>query len=105
MEGNSEDASLRAPGRNERRSAGHGKRGRFAEFSVFSFQSSKGGRFGLNHQKSGRPAMAVASSGFGQAKDSPIQMQLKKKGSLGEWNPRPPSSEDRTSGRIYSRTE
>ena len=26
MDGNSEDASLRAPGRNERRSAGHGKR-------------------------------------------------------------------------------
>ena len=25
-DGNSEDASLRAPGRNERRSAGHGKR-------------------------------------------------------------------------------
>ncbi len=28
MEGNSEDASLRAPGRNERRSAGHGKAAR-----------------------------------------------------------------------------
>jgi len=38
-------------------------------------------------------AMAVASSGACSGKDSPTQWQLKKKGSLLEWNPRPPSSE------------
>ena len=66
MDGNSEDASLRAPGRNERRSAGHGKRRARRCHAAKTIQ----GRTHVNaFQRLPVPAaMAVASSGVGSGK-------------------------------------
>ena len=85
MDGISEDASLRAPGRNERRSAGHGKRRaprcRAAETIQGKITCDTFQRLTIP------AAMAVASSGVGSGKDSPVQRQLKKKLQLGRVEP------------------
>ena len=76
-EGNSEDASLRAPGRNERRSVGHG-----SGVEVRRVNGEERNQNQCCRATASPAALAVASSGVGLASDSPTRKQLRKKGSL-----------------------